>query len=445
MADKRTKQSGAQTEIPSILSKITLLHGDRVLWVIVATLMTISVLVVYSSVAKMGYAEMAGTTNRILMKHLAMVGASLVAMLIAYRLSCKQYHALAPWVYLLCLLLTLGVYFFGAQTNDAARWYNIFGVSVQPSELLKVATILFLARQLSFKQRIIDTQRLIPSLNPMKWRTKEQRKIWLDGTLPILLPIVLSCIVILPAHTSSAMLVFGISLIMMFIARVRKRELLKIVLLTAAAAALFVAVGGGRSRTANRRISSFVESWTSSPVNSEGKVLRAATDTELAMVAIYDGDITGVGAGQSVMRAKITHPESDYIFAFFVEEYGIIMAILLIVMYVWIFVRAVRIFKRSDWIFGGLLVIGMAMLITVQALLHFMVSINFFPETGQNLPLISHGGTSMICTAVAFGVMLAISRQIEEGTLVPPSRNETLITPTDDEEEEGEEENDEEN
>ncbi len=445
MADKRTKQSGEQTEIPSILSKITLLHGDRVLWVIVATLMTISVLVVYSSVAKMGYAEMAGTTNRILMKHLAMVGASLVAMLIAYRLSCKQYHALAPWVYLLCLLLTLGVYFFGAQTNDAARWYNIFGVSVQPSELLKVATILFLARQLSFKQRIIDTQRLIPSLNPMKWRTKEQRKIWLDGTLPILLPIALSCIVILPAHTSSAMLVFGISLIMMFIARVRKRELLKIVLLTAAAAALFVAVGGGRSRTANRRISSFVESWTSSPVNSEGKVLRAATDTELAMVAIYDGDITGVGAGQSVMRAKITHPESDYIFAFFVEEYGIIMAILLIVMYVWIFVRAVRIFKRSDWIFGGLLVIGMAMLITVQALLHFMVSINFFPETGQNLPLISHGGTSMICTAAAFGVMLAISRQIEEGTLVPPSRNETLITPTDDEEEDGEEENDKEN
>lgn len=435
MADKRTKNDKPQGGIPSLWSKITLLHGDKVLWVIVTTLLTISVLVVYSSAAKMGYMDMAVNTNSILIKHLLVICVAIVALLTAYKFNCRHYHAMAPWAYLLCLILTIGVYFFGASTNEAARWYLIFGVSVQPSEMLKVATVLFLARQLSFKQRVIADVALIPLSR------KELLHSWTHAILPILLPILLSCVVILPAHTSSALLIFGISLIMMFIARVRKRELLKLVTVLVLAAGLFVAVGAGRSHTASKRINNFVKSWTSCPVDSLGsKLYREITDTERAMVAIHDGSVTGLGAGRSIMRAKITHPESDYIFAFFVEEYGLMMAILLITMYVWIFVRAVRIFKRSDWIFGGLLVVGMAMLITVQAVLHFMVSINLLPETGQNLPLISHGGTSMICNAAAFGIMLAVSRQIEEGSLIPPSRNETLITQTEEEEDEEEEE-----
>ena len=105
------------------------------------------------------------------------------------------------------------------------------------------------------------------------------------------------------------------------------------------------------------------------------------------------------------------------------------MALFLLSIYAWIFVRAINIFKRSEWIFAGLLAVGLASLVTVQALLHILVSVDFFPETGQNLPLVSHGGTSMLCTAVALGIILAISRQIEEGSLVPTDRNETLTQP----------------
>ena len=128
------------------------------------------------------------------------------------------------------------------------------------------------------------------------------------------------------------------------------------------------------------------------------------------------------------MRAKITHPESDYIFAFFVEEYGIILAIFLVLLYLWIFYRAIRIFEHCEWIFAGLLELGLALLITIQALAHIMVSINLLPETGQNLPLIAHGGSSMLCTAIAFGIILGTSRQIEQETLIPEKNESSFLS-----------------
>ena len=150
------------------------------------------------------------------------------------------------------------------------------------------------------------------------------------------------------------------------------------------------------------------------------------------MIAIYDGGVFGVGAGQSVMRAKITHPESDYIFSFFVEEYGLIMGMILVILYAWIFARSIAIFRSCRWFFGGILVLGLALMITIQAILHFMVSTHLFMETGQNLPLISHGGTSMICTAAALGIILSISRQANNRTLDPP-QGIAAMTPTEDE------------
>ena len=223
--------------------------------------------------------------------------------------------------------------------------------------------------------------------------------------------------VIIKAHNSSALLVFGIGTVMIFIARARLLEIGKFILLIAAAGALYIGIGGGRTGTASNRITSFVQSWTNP---ADTTATRPLTDADHAMVAIYDGGVFGVGAGQSVMRAKITHPESDYIFSFFVEEYGIIMGMILIILYAWIFARALSIFRGSRWLFGGLLVLGLALLITCQAMLHFMVSTHLFMETGQNLPLISHGGTSMLCTAAALGIVLSISRQVNNHTLTPP-------------------------
>lgn len=406
-------------QVPSILSKVNILKGDRALWVIVAILFVVSLLVVYSSVAKMGYSPYwKPSTSHYLRNHILSIVVSVGALFTAYLFSCRFYRRIATVLYLVALILTLAAYVpgIGHATNGAARWLPVFGFQFQPSELLKVATILLLAQQLSARQKGIRSLRIMPSFNPFRWSLPEQKKIWRTGTLPILVPVAVSCAVILKAHTSSALLVFVVSMVMMFIGRIRSRELLKVIGAVAIIGTLLVMFEFGRTQTASGRFDTWVSLWTESQAD---KPVRDLTDTERAMIAIHDGGIVGVGAGRSVMRAKITHPESDYIFAFFVEEYGIILAIFLVLLYLWIFYRAIHIFERCEWIFAGLLELGLALLITIQALAHIMVSINMFPETGQNLPLIAHGGSSMLCTAIALGIILGVSRQIEQETLIP--------------------------
>ena len=143
------------------------------------------------------------------------------------------------------------------------------------------------------------------------------------------------------------------------------------------------------------------------------------------MIAIHNGGILGEGAGQSAMRVEMIHPESDYAYAFFVEEYGLLLALVLLMLYLWIFFRAIEIFRRCGTAFPGLLVLGLALLITCQALLHIMVTVNLIPETGQTLPLISRGGSSTLFTTIALGMILSVSRQNDERSHDTP-RAETL-------------------
>ena len=257
----------------------------------------------------------------------------------------------------------------------------------------------------------IRDRRIIPSLNPLRWKRPDQRKIWREGTWPILAPVLLSCVVIFPAHTSSAVLVFFASWVMMLIGRVRIRELVKLLGLAFAAVMLAGLLNLGRSETAGGRVETWIDLWTKPQTE---KPIDQLTDTERSMIAIHNGGILGEGAGQSAMRVEMIHPESDYAYAFFVEEYGIVLALLLLLLYLWIFFRAIEIFRRCGTAFPGLLVLGLALLITCQALLHIMVTVNLIPETGQTLPLISRGGSSTIFTAIALGMILSVSRQNDE-------------------------------
>ena len=386
--------------------------GDRVLWIIIAALAVISVLVVYSSTAKMAYdAHTARSTAHFLRQQVGILILCVPIIVIVHKINCRVYNRLAQPVYVLSLLLTLAVYFIGATTNGAARWIPVAGFQFQPSEALKVATILLLARRLSSCQSKIDRIRIVPSLNPFRWGRPAQRKIWREGTRPILLPVVLSCAVIFPAHTSSAMLVFLTSLVMMLIGRVRVSELVRLVGLACAALLLAGLLNLGRSETAGGRVSTWIDLWTSSQTE---KPIDRLTDTERSMIAIHNGGLLGEGAGQSAMRVEMIHPESDYAYAFFVEEYGIILAGILLMLYLWIFFRAREIFVRCGTAFPGLLVLGLALMITCQALLHVMVTVNLMPETGQTLPLISRGGSSVLFTVIALGMILSVSRQNDE-------------------------------
>ncbi len=419
--EKNGPAAGMQT--PGTATGFSLIAGDRVLWIIIAALAVISVLVVYSSTAKMAYgAHAARTTAHFLRQQLLILVISVPVLVTASKINCRIYNHLALAGYVACILLTLSVYFIGATTNGAARWIPLGPFQFQPSEALKVATVLLLARQLAGRQSRIDRLRIIPSLNPLRWRRPAQRKIWREGTWPVLVPVLLACAVIFPAHTSSAVLVFFASWVMMLIGRVRMGELLKLLGLAVAAALLAGLLDLGRSETAGGRVSTWIDLWTNPQTE---KPVEDLTDTERSMIAIHNGGILGEGAGQSVVRVEMIHPESDYAYAFFVEEYGLVMAVLLLMLYLWIFFRAIEIFRRCGTAFPGLLVLGLALLITCQALLHIMVTVNLIPETGQTLPLISRGGSSTIFTALALGMILSVSRQNDEQSHDRPS-GETL-------------------
>ena len=414
------QQSAPEGEQP----KFRLFTGDRVLWIIIAALAVISVLVVYSSTAKMAYdAHTARTTAHFLRQQLMILAVSLVIMIAVQKINSRIYNLFARPFYLLSVALTVAVYFIGATTNGAARWFPIGPFQFQPSEALKVATVLFLARQLAGRQSKIDRLRIVPSWKFWTWRSSPaQRKIWREGTWPILMPVVVSCAVIFPAHTSSAVLVFIASWVMMLIGRVRFGELMKLVGWALAGIVLIMTLNLGRSETAEGRVSTWIHLWTQSQTE---KPIEHLSDTERSMIAIHNGGILGEGAGQSAMRVEMIHPESDYAYAFFVEEYGIILAVVLLMLYLWIFFRGIEIFQRCGTAFPGLLVLGLALLITCQALLHIMVTVNLIPETGQTLPLISRGGSSVLFTTIALGMILSVSRQNDEQSHDRP-KNETL-------------------
>jgi cell division protein FtsW len=164
--------------------------------------------------------------------------------------------------------------------------------------------------------------------------------------------------------------------------------------------------------------------WAGVQKESQGRVqsvMDKYTDSERSRMAIHNGGLFGVGAGRSVMRARLTHPESDYIFAIVVEEFGLLLAFVIVLLYLWLFFRALRIFEKCEWLYAGLLAVGLALLIISQGFLHIAVAIGMIPETGQNLPFLTQGRTGMFCASIAVGIILSISRQVENGTLLPPS------------------------
>jgi cell division protein FtsW len=200
---------------------------------------------------------------------------------------------------------------------------------------------------------------------------------------------------------------------MLYIGRIKWADIFRMVGWAAAGFMLLMVLGLGRSETAEGRFSTWWTLWTEDRTEVLAKDL---TDTERSMIAIHNGGIMGRGAGQSAVRVEMTHPESDYAFAFFVEEYGIVLSMILIALYVWVFFRAIEIFDKCPKKFPSMLSLGLAMMMASQALLHIMVTVNISPETGQTLPMISRGGSSLLFTAVSLGMILSVSRQTEEGT-----------------------------
>lgn len=410
MANRNTHNNNTEAARTLLEKNRRIFEGDRTLWIIYTVLLVISILVVYSSTAKMAYdISSKMTTTDSLRQQIMFVVLAIPTIFMVHKIDYKVFMRLTPLFYYIFIALTIATYFVGTTTNGAARWIAIGPIQFQPSEGLKILTILMLARRMESRQGNINTINLLPT----SWRLSDprQQRIIRENTRPLLGPVILSCAVIVPAHTSTAVLIFLVSVVMLYIGRVRISELVKLAVILGAVgivglSALTLA-GVGRGDTATGRLSTWVQEWV-----GDGKVNASyeLSDTQRAMIAIRNGGLFGEGAGHSTSRAVIIHPESDYAYAFFLSEYGLIIGLLLMLLYLWVFFRSMEICKRCKTAFPALMTMGLGLLITCQALLHIFVQINIIPETGQTLPLISRGGTSLLFTTLAFGMIISVSR-----------------------------------
>ncbi len=399
--------------------------GDVTLWVIALILGVMSLLVVYSSTGAAA-AWVGGNHIRILVRQLVIVVMGLVVIFAVHKINYQFYGRVVWGAYGLALAFTLLVYFVGEvnpDAPDAPRWIRIpiANFTFQPSDFLKVATVMVVARELARRQKTIATARVLPALGMNGRRNMD---ILRTTTLPLLAPVVASCMVIFPTNLSTALILFGTCFVMLFIGRVRMAELVKVVgwlvLIASVGIGLLYLIGRPpeRMETWVSRFESFVMDGESGSDNYQ---------VEQAKIAIAAGGLMGRGVGESIQRENLPLAESDYAYAFIIEEYGAIIGGLgVLLLYLWIFFRAILIFKRCGTAFPSLLVLGLGLLITLQAMANMMVSTNLLPSTGLTLPLISKGGSSELFLSLALGMMLGVSRQTQEQTLDRP-RDESLL------------------
>jgi cell division protein FtsW len=364
------------------------LKGDRVIWAIVGVLMMLSILVVYSSTSTLAFRERGGNTEFYLLKQIIMLILGGIIMYIAHLIPYRRYSHWAP--YLLAasvplLMLTLAV---GNEVNGATRWIEIpiVGLTFQTSDFAKIALIAYVARSITSKQDYIED--------------------FQSAFLPIIVPIIIVCFLIAPSNLSTALVIFATCMVMMFIGRVAMKYIFLLMFCGLVAFAALIVIGNAfptkvRSHTWTERARSFFE-------DEDGEL-----QTQQAKMAIAKGSLVGNGPGNSLQKNFLPSAFADYIYAIIIEEYGLLGGFVVLALYMLLFFRVVRLVTKSPKTFPAMLAIGLMLIMVIEALANMAVSVHMVPVTGQPLPILSLGGTSLLFTCLSFGMILSVSRLIE--------------------------------
>ena len=384
-----------------------LFKGDKVIWIIFLFLCLISVVEVFSAASTLTYKS--GDHWGPITQHsvILMVGAFIVVLV--HNIPCKYFSVLPFFLLPLSCILLLFVMGMGIITGDrvngAARWMTFFGIQFQPSELAKMAVIIVTAFILSKFQEE-------DGANPKAFKYI----MWIIGIVFIL---------IAPENGSTAALLAGVVFLMMLIGRVPWRQIGRLVGIIGVTLSLLITVivvippsvyenvpGTHRFSTWQSRIKGFFEDKGAIPaakfdIDKDAQVAHAN-------IAIATSNVIGKMPGNSVQRDFLSQAFSDFIFAIVIEELGLLGGAFIVMLYLWLLIRAGRIAKRSDKHFPAFLVMGIALLLVSQAMLNMMVAVGLFPVTGQPLPLISKGGTSTLINCAYIGMILSVSRYVAD-------------------------------
>lgn len=366
------------------------IKGDRAIWTVVLLLSLLSVLVVYSSIIALAYRYKGGDTGSYLIKHVFIVGSGILLVYFIHKVKYSYFSRISQLAIFLAAPLLLYTLFNGVSAGDATRWLVIPGTSLtfQTSDFAKLALITYVARMLSIKQNVI----------------KDFKKAF----LPIVAPVGIICLLILPSNFSTAAILFMTCFVLMFIGRMNAKHLLLLIGSGILVGLVIIVMVFNfpnaipRGATWKARIENF------SKGDSESNF-----QAEQAKIAIATGGIMGKGPGNSMQRNFLPQASSDFIFAIVIEEWGLVTAIIIVFLYLILLFRGVKIANKSERTFGSLLAIGLTFSLVFQAMINMAVAVNLFPVTGQPLPLVSMGGTSIWFTSIAIGMILSVSRDNE--------------------------------
>jgi cell division protein FtsW len=363
--------------------------GDTVIWVISLILLGFSLLSVYSFVPILVKIE-GGTPFKYLFKHFIYVILALILMIWTHKKDPILFSKFARFGFYLGFALLIFTFFFGTKVNDAGRWIKIpfVGLTFQSSDFAKLALIVYVSKLLVKK--------------------KDDLNSWKDGFGPIILPIIIICGLILKDNFSTAAIVFAISFTLLFIGKVPFNKLFQLIfggILLLSFAILL------QKTIPSINILPRLETWENRFFrfnDSENVVDNVQAST--AELSIYNGGIFGQGVGDGKLKEYLPEAYADFYYATFVEEFGLISAIILIMCYLILLYRFIRIALKSEKLFETYMILGIGILILSQASVNMLVCTGLFPVTGQNMPLLAMGGSALIMTCFSIGMVQSVAR-----------------------------------
>jgi len=365
--------------------------GDKAIWGLVALFIVYSLLAVYSSSVGVAFMKYGGNTTYFLRSQIFMLALSLVIIVVVHYLPYRIYFSMAGLILIGSVGLLILTFAFGSRVNEATRWLLIPGTGfrLQTSDVAKVALVIYLARSLAKYQKDLKNFMVV--------------------TKYFIFPVAVVSGLILPENLSTAVMVFVISMIIMFIGRVPVKFLLAymgmaVVVILLFAMLLTVIKKDNRVAVWKNRIENFI----SGKADDDGDY-----QANQAKIAISTGGLFGKAPGKSTQRNMLPQSNSDFIFAIITEEYGLLFgAVPLILAYMILLFRGITIARKCETAFPAFLVMGLIVMIVVQAMINMLVAVGLLPVTGQTLPMVSWGRTSVLIMSFSIGAILSVSRVV---------------------------------
>ena len=367
------------------------IKGDKYIWYIVAILSAISLLLVYSSTRSLAYKNEHGNTEYYLLRHGFILGVGLFITYVIHQIDHRYFSRVAQMMLILSVPLLLYTKFFGVRINDASRWVRIpvVGLTFQSSDFAKLALIMYTSRMLAKKAGVI----------------KDMKEV----TIHIMAPIVLICGLIMLDNLSSAAILFMTCIVVLFIGRVSTKFVMASLIV---AFSWFFLPDHGRADVWLSRLTS----WQNPDITSDDFYQQ-----KQAYIAIAKGGLFRIAPGKSTQCNFLPDAFSDFIYSTLIEEYGLLGGAFVLFLYLFFMWRLILLVKNSPRAFGALMAVGLGVSMVLQAVIHMGVNVHLLPNTGITLPFISWGGTSIWFNAFAIGIILSVSRHIDERETVAPA------------------------